>query len=245
MPARLEKNRTVIRIGDHPYRQNQKETVGLARCRGRLGAPRIYGYDGLIYAEADVDCDLEKLRPNCPPVDWTLNLTLARNEGWFIWSRWIEVAWKNHWSPPRYSTNWTDARVESPYCPSGNVETRGRVYYRAPFPVQTYGSPQPLSPTSTTISGCKKPPGDCTFSTYRALNGAVSAQCKTPAPRRCNRNESCTVLRQKKAHFQRCLAARQTRESTCFGGGDSGHRQKISEVKSAIRNCDRELTPCN
>ena len=197
MPARLDQARHGDRLGDYRYRPN--ETVGLASCNGRLGAARISGVDGLIYAEADVDCELERLVPSCPPIDWKLNLTLARHETSFLRSQWVEVAWKNHERRAAYSTHWTDAEVESSYCPSGKVETRGRVYYLAPWPFTTYGSPLAFRPTSTTISGCKKRPGDCTFSTYYALNDAVSSECHSPAPR----------LRQKKAHFQRCLTARE------------------------------------
>ena len=148
MPARLDKEQYGDRLGDPPYRPN--ETVGLVRCSGRLGASRRSGVNGLIYAEADVNCDLEKLVPNCPPVDWTLNLTLARHESSFFGSQWIEVAWKNDLSPAAYSTSWTDARVESSiartatsrHVGAGTMSLRGRSRHTA-HPIHSVRRPPP------------------------------------------------------------------------------------------------------
>ena len=218
------------------------EVVGLVRCNSSLGQPYVKGYDGYAKSRSDVDCQVERLSDTCPPLDWRLSLTLAREEGRWPFANWIEFAWNSHRELGKYSVYFTDAVVESfTYCPNGDVRTTGRVYYLAPWPFVTYDSPHPLAAVSGQLDGCMAPPGDCYFAEYTRLNAGVQGNCKTPAPRACKRTDSCAVLFAKRAHFGRCLNAREAREESCFKGGNSGHRQQIQQVRNAIGRCNEHL----
>jgi RHS repeat-associated protein len=77
--------------------------------------------------------------------------------------------------------------------------------------------------------------GDCTPDQHRSLQDAVDAFCKRE--RSCNGLQSCSELFSNLAKSQQCLAARQTINNTCFGGGDAGHKQAVEEAGNSIDKC--------
>lgn len=95
------------------------EVAGVVRCSSSLGRPYVKGYDGHAKSRSDVDRYLERLNDTCPRVDWTLNLTLARKEGWWPFEKWIEFAWNTHREQAKYSVT------------SGVVSTHGKPGKRA------------------------------------------------------------------------------------------------------------------
>src|SRR5687767_7680633 len=78
-------------------------------------------------------------------------------------------------------------------------------------------------------------PGACTEVQHRALQDAVDAACKIP--RRCSGLQSCSELDSNYAKNIACADARDAINLTCYGGGDSGHRQAADDARRAAQRC--------
>jgi RHS repeat-associated protein len=84
-------------------------------------------------------------------------------------------------------------------------------------------------------AGRLAPPGKCTATQHRRLQDEVDAACKIR--RRCDPGQSCPELLDNYYKNIRCAQARDEINNTCFGGGDSGHRQAANDARNAAKNC--------
>jgi len=82
------------------------------------------------------------------------------------------------------------------------------------------------------------PPGDCDWGKYILLRAAVeTAKAVVNALGRCTENDSCTVLATKIAAIAAEIAARVALDTTCFKGGDTGHRQQVQDKIMMLNRC--------
>lgn len=84
------------------------------------------------------------------------------------------------------------------------------------------------------------PPGNCTEQQHRALQDRVDNACKSA--RACTANDSAGVLSAKIGQHSACIAARKKINDVCFRGGDSGHREAITNRVNAIAACQKFLS---
>src|SRR5258708_22494970 len=72
------------------------------------------------------------------------------------------------------------------------------------------------------------PPGDCSWAQYLVLRGAVeAAKAVVDAVGACTDADSCAVLAGKIAAITTEIAARVVLDTSCFKGGDTGHREQV------------------
>jgi len=82
------------------------------------------------------------------------------------------------------------------------------------------------------------PPGDCSWSVYNRLNEAVWSRCHYQQILSCNpQRDGRIACAAKAAAASICLAARIARETTCFRGGNAGHRNAIEQTIAVIKGC--------
>src|SRR5262249_2156810 len=83
-----------------------------------------------------------------------------------------------------------------------------------------------------------QPPGDCDLATYAALRGAVeTAKALVDMLGGCRAGDSCTLLATKIAAITAEIAARVALDTTCFRGGDTGHRQQVQDKITMVVRC--------
>ena len=92
-----------------------------------------------------------------------------------------------------------------------------------------------------------KPPGTCDYGTWAALQADVEAKCNNSGKMSCGGDMECATLNTMKSKALACIAARQTINAACFGGGDGDHIEQINERLKGVANCDRWLAKkgCN
>jgi hypothetical protein len=84
------------------------------------------------------------------------------------------------------------------------------------------------------------PPGDCPWATYLPLRLSVeSAKAITSMLGACSPGDSCTFLATKIAAISAEIAARVALDTTCFRGGDTGHRQQVQDKINMLNRCHR------
>jgi hypothetical protein len=84
------------------------------------------------------------------------------------------------------------------------------------------------------------PPGDCPWATYLPLRLSVeSAKAITSMLGACSPGDSCTFLATKIAAISAEIAARVALDTTCFRGGDTGHRQQVQDKINMLNRCYR------
>lgn len=91
------------------------------------------------------------------------------------------------------------------------------------------------------------PPGDCDFATYLALRGAVEgAKALVSSLGACAAGDSCIFLATRIAAITAEIAARLALDTTCFRGGDTGHRQQVQDKVNMLTRCYRffETSDC-
>src|SRR5205807_1473239 len=82
------------------------------------------------------------------------------------------------------------------------------------------------------------PPGDCGWGSYLVLRGAVeTAKVIVDSLGGCTETDSCPLLATKIAAVTSEIAARVALDATCFKGGDTGHRQQVSDKLGMLKNC--------
>jgi len=79
------------------------------------------------------------------------------------------------------------------------------------------------------------PPGDCTTEQHRTLQNAVDAACSVP--RSCDASQSCATLQVNYDQLIACATARDTINSTCFRGGNTGHREAARNERNGAQRC--------
>lgn len=90
------------------------------------------------------------------------------------------------------------------------------------------------------------PPGDCNYATYLGLRGAVeSAKAIVSMLGSCKAGDSCTFLATKIAAITAEIAARVALDTTCFKGGDTGHRQQVQDKINMVNRCYRFFANSN
>jgi hypothetical protein len=87
-----------------------------------------------------------------------------------------------------------------------------------------------------------KPPGDCRWATYLPLRAAVeAAKLVVNALGACTDTDTCVVLAGKIAAIAAEITARVVLVSTCFRGGDDGHRKQIQARTNMLIRCYRQF----
>jgi hypothetical protein len=82
------------------------------------------------------------------------------------------------------------------------------------------------------------PPGDCNMGLYTGLRAAVvTAKAAVSALGACSGNDSCELLAAKIAAMTTEIAARVTLDTTCFRGGNTGHRDEVQNKVNALNRC--------
>jgi hypothetical protein len=90
------------------------------------------------------------------------------------------------------------------------------------------------------------PPGDCSWGTYLVLRGSVeTAKAVVSTLGACNPGDSCLFLATKIAAITAEIAARIALDTTCFRGGDAGHRQQVQDKINMMNRCYRFFTALN
>ena len=84
------------------------------------------------------------------------------------------------------------------------------------------------------------PPGDCSWGRYLPLRLSVeSAKAIVSTMGACSPTDSCTFLAAKIAAISAEIAARVALDTTCFRGGDTGHRQQVQDKINMVNRCYR------
>jgi Domain of unknown function (DUF4157)/Novel toxin 16 len=90
------------------------------------------------------------------------------------------------------------------------------------------------------------PPGDCSWATYIPLRGSVeTAKAVVSTLGACSEGDSCTFLATKIAAITAEIAARVAVATTCFRGGDAGHRQQVQDKVNMMNRCYRFFSGSN
>jgi len=90
------------------------------------------------------------------------------------------------------------------------------------------------------------PPGTCPWGTYLPLRAAVeSAKAIVNTLGACAPGDSCLFLATKIAAITAELAARVALDTTCFLGGNAGHRQQVIDKVNMLNRCYRFFTGSN
>ncbi len=84
------------------------------------------------------------------------------------------------------------------------------------------------------------PPGDCGWANYLGLRGSVeTAKAVVSMLGACSVGDNCSTLALKIAAITAEIAARVALDSTCFKGGDTGHRQQVHDKINMLNRCYR------
>jgi hypothetical protein len=84
------------------------------------------------------------------------------------------------------------------------------------------------------------PPGDCSLAPYLVLRGSVeTAKAVVSTLGACSVGDNCLTLAAKIAAITAEIAARVTLDTTCFRGGDTGHRQQVQDKINMMNRCYR------
>lgn len=87
------------------------------------------------------------------------------------------------------------------------------------------------------------PPGDCGWARYLVLRGAVETAKAVVSPLgACGPGDNCVTLATKIAAISAEIAARVALDTTCFKGGDAGHRQQVQDKVNMMNRCFRFFT---
>lgn len=90
------------------------------------------------------------------------------------------------------------------------------------------------------------PPGDCGWGKYLILRGSVeTAKAVVSTLGACSAGDSCLFLAAKIAAITAEIAARVALDTTCFRGGDSGHRQQVQDKVNMMNRCYRFFNASN
>lgn len=90
------------------------------------------------------------------------------------------------------------------------------------------------------------PPGDCSWGQYAALRLSVeSAKAVVSMLGNCAPGDSCLFLATKIAAITAEIAARVALDTTCFRGGDTGHRQQVQDKINMMNRCYRFFQASN
>ncbi|MCX6581387.1 MAG: DUF4157 domain-containing protein [Candidatus Aminicenantes bacterium] len=90
------------------------------------------------------------------------------------------------------------------------------------------------------------PPGDCGWARYLVLRGAVeTAKAVVNMLGACAAGDNCLTLATKIAAITAEIAARLALDTTCFRGGDAGHRQQVQDKVNMLNRCYRFFNVLN
>ncbi len=90
------------------------------------------------------------------------------------------------------------------------------------------------------------PPGDCGWATYLVLRGSVeTAKAVVSTLGACSAGDNCLTLAAKIAAITAEIAARVALDTTCFRGGDTGHRQQVQDKINMMNRCYRFFSNSN
>jgi len=82
------------------------------------------------------------------------------------------------------------------------------------------------------------PPGDCGWARYLVLRGSVeTAKAVVNMLGACAAGDNCLTLATKIAAITAEIAARLALDTTCFRGGDAGHRQQVQDKVNMLNRC--------
>jgi len=79
--------------------------------------------------------------------------------------------------------------------------------------------------------------GTCTKEEHYQLQQVVNAACSPAIIRACKKGQDCGLLRENLRKFEACIKARREINDKCFGGGDPGHNEQISNMANGANNC--------
>jgi|GEM_PF-2096876 len=80
-------------------------------------------------------------------------------------------------------------------------------------------------------------PGNCDPDRHGYLQNRVNDICKNAGQRSCVQANSCEILGTKMARAAECIDARTQINDECFGGGDDGHNQAVTQERNLHNNC--------
>ncbi len=85
-----------------------------------------------------------------------------------------------------------------------------------------------------------KAPGDCTVEEHKFKQAIVDTVCNVP--RACNASDSCLTLQINIPKLELCRNARRIINTTCFRGGNRGHKRALQSEEDGIKECNRLVT---
>jgi Domain of unknown function (DUF4157)/Novel toxin 16 len=89
-------------------------------------------------------------------------------------------------------------------------------------------------------------PGECAWAKYLTLRGAVeAAKAVVDGLGSCTPTDLCPLLAIKIGAIATEIAARVALDTSCFKGGNTGHRQQVKEKISMLNTCYRFFTQQN
>lgn len=91
--------------------------------------------------------------------------------------------------------------------------------------------------SESTVTVYTPRPGDCDPDRHGQLQSRVTDLCKNAGQRSCVQANSCSVLGTKMGLASECIDARTQINDECFGGGDSGHNQAVTQERNLHNNC--------
>ncbi|CAN91726.1 hypothetical protein sce1568 [Sorangium cellulosum So ce56] len=84
------------------------------------------------------------------------------------------------------------------------------------------------------------PPGDCGWAQYLGLRGSVeTAKAVVGMLGACSARDNCLTLALKIAAITAEIASRIALDTTCFRGGDTGHRQQVQDKINMVNRCQQ------
>jgi hypothetical protein len=90
------------------------------------------------------------------------------------------------------------------------------------------------------------PPGDCRWATYLVLRGSVeTAKAVVSNLGACSAGDNCLTLAAKIAAITAEIAARVALDTTCFRGGNTGHRRQVQDKIDMMNRCYRFFSNSN
>jgi hypothetical protein len=103
---------------------------------------------------------------------------------------------------------------------------------------QTEGEPVRLLMRQPFPGNGMVPPGDCSWADYITLRASVeTAKAVVNMLGGCRMGDSCLFLATKIAAITAEIAARVVLATTCFRGGDAGHREQIDAKVNMLNRC--------
>jgi hypothetical protein len=90
------------------------------------------------------------------------------------------------------------------------------------------------------------PPGDCSLANYLVLRGSVeTAKAVVSTLGACSAGDNCLTLAAKIAAITAEIAARVALDTTCFKGGDTGHRRQVQDKVNMMNRCFQFFSDSN